>query len=690
MSHFLSFAIPGVPYGCNYALMAVGLVLTYRATGVFNLAYGAQAFLAAFLFDVCIRFGGIPVFWSFVLSVVVASPLLGLALHHFLFRLIPTASVTAKVVSTVGILITVPQLITIISSGSQTFDTQLNPPPQLWLDSNVRHSYLHIFGTPIDGAQLSVMIVTLGAVVVLGAVLRFTPLGLTMRAVVESRRLSELHRVDAEKVAAFSWALSSFLAGLSGVLFLGIQNSLDPQEPLAFTNLVVFGIAAALMASLRSLPFAAFYAIVLGVLADVLPGYLHQSGTLGTLESNLRVALPFLVLVIVLLANPALRGVERSSDPLANCDPPLARPAVQIRDRRLDRPMTWGFRLLVIVFLVSTSTWVPDPVWTNVLTYGLALSVVLLSITLVTGMSGQLSLCQAALAGIGAFTAAKLANPPDNMSVLVAAVIGAGVAAVLGLGLAWVSTRLSGLLLTLFTLTFAIFCDTAIFVLPSFGGGQGGVSVPRPQVGPFDFSSNRSFLLLVFLALVIVVAVVKLVQIGTVGRYLTALRGSPVAAESLGINLTRAKVAVFCMSAGIAGFGGALMASVYQNAESTSYGYAWSLAFAVMVITTSSRSIEGAIQAGMGYAITNQLLVQYLPRFQGVVIILFAVGAFTYAKHPEGILEYQKTKWLNRVASVLQRADERRGRSTLSAAGSPGVPASTAPGTPSPSVSEAV
>ena len=77
MNHFLSYAIPGIPYGCNYALIAVGLVLTFRATGVFNLAFGAQAFVAAFLFDIFVRSDHLPVILAFVLSVLVFSPLLG-------------------------------------------------------------------------------------------------------------------------------------------------------------------------------------------------------------------------------------------------------------------------------------------------------------------------------------------------------------------------------------------------------------------------------------------------------------------------------------------------------------------------------------------------------------------------------------------------------------------------------------
>ena len=113
MSEFLSYAIPGIPYGCDFALMAVGLVLTFRATGVFNLAFGAQAFLAAFIFDVLVRSSHLPVWLAFVVSVLVMSPLLGFALDRFLFSHIPTASTTAKLVSSLGLLIAIPQVLPI-------------------------------------------------------------------------------------------------------------------------------------------------------------------------------------------------------------------------------------------------------------------------------------------------------------------------------------------------------------------------------------------------------------------------------------------------------------------------------------------------------------------------------------------------------------------------------------------------
>ena len=144
-------------------------------------------------------------------------------------------------------------------------------------------------------------------------------------------------------------------------------------------------------------------------------------------------------------------------------------------------------------------------------------------------MSGQLSLCQAAFAGVGAFAAGQFAAHL-GLPVLVGAVVGGLLAAVVGTIVAVVAIRVSGLLLALVTLAFALFADQSLFQYSWSGGGLTGVTVPRPVLGSFNFGSDRSFLIVCFLALVLCSVLVLLVQRGTVGRYLAAMRGSPTAA----------------------------------------------------------------------------------------------------------------------------------------------------------------
>ena len=341
---------------------------------------------------------------------------------------------------------------------------------------------------------------------------------------------------------------------------------------------------------------------------------------------------------------------------------------MSIRDRRLEVPTRVGFWLLVVAFLVSSVTWVPG-YYVTAFAEGLCVSIIFLSITLITGMSGQLSLCQAAFAGVGAFAAGQFAEHL-GLPVLLGAVVGGLLAAVIGTMVAVVAIRVSGLLLALVTLAFAIFADQSLFQYSWTGGGLTGVDVPRPVIGSINFGSDRSFLVVCFVALALVSVLVLLVQTGTVGRYLAAMRGSPTAAASMGISLRTARLTVFAMSAGIAGFGGALYASVLQQVSADNFAYEFSLVFVVVVITTGSRTVEGAIQAGMGFSVIQLLLTLYVPaRFSGIEPILFAGGAMTYAAHPEGIVEYQKSRWMVRVEQGVQRVRRAAGPQGGSAPG---------------------
>jgi branched-chain amino acid transport system permease protein len=673
MNTFLNYGIPGIPYGCDFALMAVGLVLTYRATGVFNLAFGAQAFLAAYVFDVLVRSAHVPVFLAFVLSVLVMSPAIGLALDRFLYRHIPTASTTAKLVSSLGLLIAIPTAIPVLFGQT----ARLNPPT-LWL--NLDHVYFHLLHTPINGGEISTTVITVVVVAAIVAMFRWTGIGLDMRAVVESRRMSQLEGINAPRVAAGAWALSSALAGLAGVLLLPLNNELTPSDALQYTALLVAGLTAAAVASMRSLPIALGTALGLGVIQNLLTGYLPAGGVWANLIIP---AFPFVVLIGALLFNPGLRSLELSHDPLASCDPPPAPPSVSIRDPRLARPMRVGFLILVVGFLISNATWVPG-YWVNPFAQGLALSTLFLSVTLMTGMSGQLSLCQGVFAATGAFAAGQLANHL-GMSVLLGAVVGGLMAAAVGTFVAILAVRVSGLLLSLVTLALALFADESLFTYSWSGGGLAGVPMPRPVLGSIDFGSDRSYLMLCFVALILCIVLVRLVQRGTVGRYLAAMRGSPTAAASLGINLRAARLTVFAMSAGLAGFGGALYGSALHAVSSSTFPYEISLAFVVVVITTGSQTIEGAVQAGMGFVIIQNLLFLYAPpRVQGITPILFAIGAMTYAQHPEGVVEYQKTQWLRRVSRLLSAYDERRART-----GSPPVTGTAVSGGPDPALQPA-
>ncbi len=237
----------------------------------------------------------------------------------------------------------------------------------------------------MNGASIATTVITVAVVLGLMALFRWSSIGLSMRAVVESRRLSQLQGVNSGAVAAFAWMLASTLAGLAGVLLLPTMQQLDPTQPLQFTTLLVAGMTAAAFASLRSLPIAAIAGVGVAVLEGVLQYYIPTSSTLG---HGIQQLLPFVLLVGVLIFNRSLRSVENNSDPLAAVDPPPP-PSVAIRDHRLDFPMKWGWRILLAAFVISVLTWLPA-YWILPFGQGITYSIIFLSVTLITGMSVHL------------------------------------------------------------------------------------------------------------------------------------------------------------------------------------------------------------------------------------------------------------------------------------------------------------
>ncbi|HEX3461838.1 MAG TPA: ABC transporter permease [Acidimicrobiales bacterium] len=640
MEHFLGFAIPGIPYGCTYAIVAVGLVLTYQATGVFNFAFGAQAYTSAFVYTKLVQNEQLPVWLAFLLSVVILAPLLGLIFDRYLFRKIPNTNTTAKLVTGISLFVGIPALLPVLF-GSQN---QYNSPSILFDPNTV---YFRVAQTPVNGIYLSSVVVTAVVLVALVVLMRFTNLGLQMRGAVESRRLVQLDGVNSGRVIATAWAVSSLLAGLAGVLLAPIYGQLQAQD---YATLLVAAFAAAAWAALRSFPIAALVGILMGVADTVLQGYLPAT---SSLSAAVLPSLPFIVLVLALLLVPGMRKLHDDSDPLSSVDPPPPPTTASLRAPQLSRVIRIAWYVLLAAFIVSMLSWMPKT-WESVFNSGLAFSTIFLSITLITGMGGQLSLAQATLAGVGAFTAAQLANHL-GLNFLAGAVVGAILAAAVAVILALASLRLKGLGLALMTIAAALFFDNSIF--SEIGVSHGvALTVANKWVGLGILNANgHNLFIMLMIVLVICLAAVTLVGNGTTGRFLAAQRGSETAAAGIGINITWQRIQIFALSGAVAGIGGTMLVIQQQTVNAMQFNYQLGLAFVVIVITTGVSAIEGAIQAGMGYVVVQQVLT-YLPaRYggNGLTFVLFAAGALTYVAHPEGILEYQKRRWTMRFQRLI-------------------------------------
>ena len=307
-----------------------------------------------------------------------------------------------------------------------------------------------------------------------------------------------------------------------------------------------------------------------------------------------------------------------------------------------------------------------DAFWLGIVTQAVIYSTIFLSITVVTGMAGQISLCQATFAGVGAFTTAQLVVA-FGVPVLAGIAIGACLAAALGALVALPALRLGGIHLALATLAFALMFESVLVPLDWVGGGSLPLHVPRPLVGRVDFASDQSFFLLCLGVLVLVGIAVSLVRSGRTGRFLDSVRGSEVAAMSVGIPTARVKVTASALSAAIAGLGGGLLASQQHEANPARFVPFWGLFWVVLVVTLGSRTIEGAVNAGLALMLVPELLeaLGVTPAFG---FVLFGLGAITFARHPEGIVEAQKREAIGFVDRLVDRlANRRRGRSATAA-----------------------
>ena len=666
MEELISSVIRGFPQGCVYALVATGFVLTYKTSGVFNVAFGAQAFVSAALYW---RLHTDPNGWQWpivpaaIVAVVIAAPVLGLILDRALYRHLRTASPVAKLVTSLGLLVALPEIAKIV----------LDMPPQAYGTQGIvpDGKVVYRFGEyALNRDDIATIVVVIIAVLALSALFRFTALGLRMRAVVESPRMTELAGVNADRVGGISWMLSSFFAGVAGVLLAPLFPYLGADQ---YFQLVVTAIAAAVLAGLSSLPIALLGGLALSVASQVMVTYPPQE---SFVRQTLGPALPFVVLFGVLVFMPSLQRRREATDPLAGVDPPPPALAADERSRALTIG-TYAFGTLVgigffwWVFAVANSYWLAR--FTEAVIYG----IIFLSITVITGMTGQVSLCQPAFAAIGAFTTAQLVDRYD-MSVLVAMVVGSILAAAVGGLLSIPALRLGGIFLALATLAFALFFERVLVKEEWVGGGATLMDVPRPTIGPWDFADDRAFFVLCTVILTVVGFLVILVRGGTTGRYLDALRGSEVAAASVGINPARLRITAFALSAAIAGVGGGLVAMFSERFGQANYDSRFSVFFGlvwiVIVVSIGSRTVEGAIQAGAGFILFPLVILQrFLPWLLNLVLpwhvsslptgltyILFGLGAITYAKHPEGSVEFGKRKSLNAVQRWIDRIGSRR------------------------------
>jgi branched-chain amino acid transport system permease protein len=600
---YAELALSGLAVGCVAALAAVGLLATYRVTGVFNLAFGSIAVFCAYAMWQCVRVWHMPLALAAVLVLGIMAPLIGLLLERLVFRPLQRRDASGQLVATIGVFVLMLGAVFLIWGGKSYLDApSLLPAGAVDLPGNLSLSYATL-------AELCIVAVVAGALTIL---LTATRIGLMVRAVVDSRELAgAVLGSRADRLAAGGWAFGSFLAGLAGVL-LAPQFSLNPYS-LSLTVLETMGVAV--LARLTSLPVAVAAALAVGVAQSELtqfrlPG--SWQGFADAFHSNLFVLVLFVAVMIV----PRL-GLRSARETTNGLHPIGAR-----RTPATDIP-SWYSRLpLASLSLVLALPLFFDPADLRAALAVPALAVIFVSLVVATGYAGQISLGQAGYAGLGALFMAKLAA--DGVPWLLALVLGPMLVVPVGWVTGYPAIHRRGLYLALTTFATAAVVSRFVFAQPVF---VGNLSVMRPT----GFTDDHGFYVLELGCLLLALLLVYSLHTGPLGRALVAMRDSEAAALSAGIDVRRMKVFVFAASAGLAGLGGALTASASQSFNPTDFdpvqGLIWFAAVAVWGVDSAVGAVVGA----------SALVAVDAGTVPGVSGLFIGVGAVLLGRYPGGI-----------------------------------------------------
>ena len=595
--------LAGLSVGSAAALTGIGLIVTYRATGVLNFAHGAIAMVCAYALRQCVVEWGWPLWAAAAVTLLVLAPGLGVVLERFVFRPLSVlgGDPTQTLVASIGVFVLLVGGAALVWGQGARDDAPELVSADPW-------------------GQLAVALVLAAAV---GAVIRWTRFGRELRAVVDDRQLAVLGGIDADRVAAAGWAFGAFTAGLTGVL-LAPYVRLDPYGlPL----LVVEVVAVAVAARIRSLPLAVLAALTIGVAQSQLTR-LHPSGWAEPLLQAVGANLFVVALLIAALALPRI-GTRDALPRTATARVPTP-------------PGAWI--VAVVLFLLPlgfagsdlhTSVQVP------------ALGVVLLSLVVVTGRGGQISLGQAAYAGLGALFTALLAAGrfPGLPRLPELAALGVAVLLVAPLGLltGWPAITRRGLALALATFAVGVGVSRFVFAQPY---ATSGLSLDRPE----GFEGDRAYYVLELALLAGALVATHALRRGRTGRALAALRDHESGAAAAGVRVPSLKLLAFVAGAALAALGGGMLGMGLRAFDPTAYDPVRGLLWFAAVVVLGADSTLGALTAAA-------LLVGLDAGTRGgVAAALIGVLAVLVGRFPGGPYE------------ALRRLRPRR-RATLTAAG---------------------
>ncbi len=589
MTDYANFLLLGLGNGAVFAALAVALVVTYRSSGVLNFATGALSLHAAYTYAFLRRgeflaplplgprtydLGGPIDFWPALIATLLIEALLGVLLYVAVFRPLRNARPLAKAVASLGVMILLTAVV-----------AERAGPDQILVQAIFPRDNLEIGGIRIVTDRLwfavTIAVVTLG----LAMVYRFTRFGIATRAAAETEVGALVTGLSPERIAMANWAISAAVAGLAGVLIA----PLVPLIPGTYTLFIVPALAAAVLGRFSALLPAFIGGIAIGALQSL--AVFLKSRHDWFPDQGAAELIPLVLVLVALLVR---------SKPL-----PTRGTLVVQSLGRAPRPRSWKIPLVVgpaiglVAVLATTGSYRAAVIMS--LIYG----VLSLSLVVVTGYCGQISLAQLTIAGVAAFLLSPLTDSwgvPFPIAPLLAA-LGATVIGVL-VGLP--ALRIRGLLVGVVTLIFAVTVEALWFRNNSFNGGTEGAQIANPELFGIDLGigiggdyPRSAFGILCLLVLVATAGGVAALRTSRLGSAMLAVRANERSAASAGISVVRIKLIGFAIGAFIAGLGGTLLAYKQTNVTFQTFSVFFGLTLFSTAYLAGITSVSGGIMAGL-------------------------------------------------------------------------------------------
>jgi ABC-type branched-subunit amino acid transport system ATPase component/ABC-type branched-subunit amino acid transport system permease subunit len=526
LSTVFDFALIGVCLGALYSLIGLGIVIVYRGSGIINFSSGSTAMATAYIFWYLHGEHSLSFAQAFVIAMAFCA-VYGVLVQVLIMRPLRNHSLLARMLATLGLVLTTDAIV-----------SHIFPQPSEVLNSSLPTAPVSILGVSLGEDKVAIFVIVTVATVLLAAVYKYSRFGLISSAIVDNSVAAETLGHSTNNVAAINWAIGSMLAGMAGIL-LGPITGLSPTGMILF---VIPALAAAAVGNLSSIPFAYLGGLILGIGQSEVTRYVTSLGWTD--------AVPFVMIVLLFM----IRGRTL---------PPRGEPGIRlpsVGSGRL-RPKT----ILALGAIALTLIEILNPSWVAGVELTLIVGVLLLSIVVVTGYAGQISLAQYTVAGLAAMIAADMSvhfHLPFELALLAGMLSGIPIGLLVGAP----ALRSRGSNLAIITLALALAVGSVIFQNPSYTGPTDSVATGSTELFGLDVSNvlhERRYAVLCLIVFILVGVVVANLRRGRIGRRLLAIRSNERAAASLGLNIWGLKLFAFSLASVIASLSGVLLA--WQN-----------------------------------------------------------------------------------------------------------------------------